>query len=165
MNRLVEFFVDLLAWLALGFIAGAAMVTGTDVIMRHLLGANIRGVTDLVELAMMCAVFLSIAYAFARRGHVAVTVLTETMSDRTNTVLAFVWWLVAAVVMATLAYATFDQAKMVISYGDSSQNLRIPMFWYWLPVVVGLALSALASLYACMITARDGANDITEGRE
>ncbi|MCB1398464.1 MAG: TRAP transporter small permease [Rhodobacter sp.] len=156
-GRIVEKSVDALAWLALIFIGAAALVTGVDVVMRHTLGGGVRGMVDLTQLAVMYSVFLSIAYGFARRAHVAVTVLTEMFSERVNTALALLWWLVAVVVMAVLAYAAFGQARLIAGYGDVSQNIRIPMIWYWLPVVVGLALSALASLWAAIVTLKQGA--------
>lgn len=140
--------VDWLAYLSLAFIAAAALITGLDVVLRQTIGSPIRGLVDLTQLAVMYAVFLSIAYGFAHRSHVAVTVLTEFMSDRSNQVLAMLWWGVATGVMCILSYASFSQAQLIFSYGDMSQNIRIPMILYWLPVAVGLGLSALGSLWA-----------------
>lgn len=149
-ERLVDRAVEGLAWLALAAVMAAALLTGADVVMRHLAGGGLHGLIDLVQLCMMYAVFLSIAYGFARQSHVAVTVLTEAMSARTNLVLTAVWWLVGAGLLAILSYAAFLQARMVVGYGDVSQNMRISMFWYWLPVVIGLALSVLASLWSSL---------------
>lgn len=154
LERIVDKAVSALAWLALAAVMMAALLTGMDVVLRHTAGTGLRGLMDLVQLFVMYSVFLSIAYGFARQSHVAVTVLTETMSAQVNTVLTFVWWLFASALLAIFAYAAFGQARMIVGYGDVSQNLRIPMLWYWLPVVTGLALSILGSLWACYKTAR-----------
>lgn len=154
LREIAEKSVDWLAYLGLGFVAAVALATGADVILRQTIGSPIRGLVDLTQLAMMYAVFMSIAYGFARRTHVAVTVLTELMSDQANRSLSVAWWLVATVLLAVLSYAAFDQAQLVFSYGDVSQNIRIPMMWYWLPVVSGLALAALGSLWAIVETTR-----------
>ena len=153
--------INMLAWLALAAVMIAALATGADVVLRHLVGAGLRGLIDLVQLCMMYAVFLSIAYGFARQSHVAVTVLTEVMSARMNRILASAWWLAGACLLGVLAYGAFGQAHMVVGYGDVSQNINIPMFWYWLPVVVGLALSIIASLFACLQTFRGTTNRAT----
>lgn len=140
--------VDGLGWLALIFVASTAIATGLDVILRQTVGSPIRGLVDLTQLAMMYAVFMSIAYGFARRTHVAVTVLTEALSTRANIILSVAWWLCATLLLAVLSYAAFDQARLIYSYGDVSQNIRIPMIWYWLPVVAGLVVAAFGSLWA-----------------
>lgn len=148
LRTIVDWCVDGLAWLALIFVAATATATGLDVVLRQTVGSPIRGLVDLTQLAMMYAVFMSIAYGFARRAHVAVTVLTELFSQRANSILAVSWWLSATVLLAILSYAAFDQVRLVYTYGDVSQNIRIPMVWYWLPVVAGLAAAALGSLWA-----------------
>lgn len=139
---------DGLAWLTLAFVGAVAIITGLDVVFRQTVGISIHGLVDLTQLAMMHAVFMSIAYGFGRRTHVAVMLLTEVLSCRVNKVLSAVWWLCAAVLLVILGYAAFDQLLLVYAYGDVSQNIRIPMLWFWLPVVVGLLVAALASLWA-----------------
>ena len=159
MRRFMQFTTDMLAVLAMISIGLAAIVTGLDVVLRHTVGSPIKGLVDLTQLAVMYAAFLGIAYAFALRTHVAVTILTEGLSARANRRLAALWWLCGAGLMLLLAWASFGQAQRVVSYGDVSQNIRIPMLWYWLPVVAGLALSAFGSLWACAETLR-GAEDV-----
>lgn len=161
MRTFIEIVIDALALLALISIGMAAIVTGADVVLRHTIGSPVRGLVDLTQLAVMYSAFAGIAYAFAQRAHVSVTLLTEGLSPRVNRVLAALWWLGGAVLMALLAWAAWGQMQRVMSYGDVSQNIRIPMQWYWLPVVTGLALSALGSLWACFETLR-GAADPSE---
>lgn len=161
-TKIVNLGVDLMAYIALGFVAAAAIVTGADVVLRHTVGSPIKGLVDLTQLAMMYAVFLSIAYGFARRAHVAVTILTEALSSKLDRILSITWWAASVALMAVLSYAAFEQARMVYSYGDVSQNIRIPMIWYWLPVVAGLALSAIGSFWAVLATFWFGNEGVTE---
>lgn len=133
------------------FMFMAAFITVGDILVRRVIGVSIYGLVDLTQLAMMHAVFMSIAYGFSCRAHVAVTILVDLFPPRLQVFLSVFWWLVGAGVMVVLAYATFLQALAIQEYGDVSQNIRIPMFLYWLPVVVGLALSVIGSFLAVFL--------------
>ena len=145
---LVRLGLDALALFSVATIGAAAGLTCIDVVLRNLGLGSVRGVIDLTQLAMMYSVFSAIAYGFATRSHVAVTVLTDAFPARWSRALAAAGWLAGVGLMMLLAYAVFGQAKLVVSYGDVSQNLRLPMGLYWLPVVVGLILAALGALWA-----------------
>ena len=142
--------INLLAYVGIACISVAAVLTVVDICLRHSIGSPIRGLVDLTQLSMMYAVFLSIAYGFARKAHVAITLLTEPLPGKARRTLAGFWWAVAFVLLALLSYAAFFQAADIYSYGDVSQNLRIPMILYWLPVVAGLGLSAVCSLWGML---------------
>ncbi|MEV8468880.1 TRAP transporter small permease [Fluviibacterium sp. DFM31] len=148
MRRFINIMIDGMAFASLVFIFAAALLTCIDVVLRHTAESSIPGLVDLTQLAMMYAVFLAISYGFARKAHVAVTILTDSLSQRVNRFLSAAWWLAGAGLLSVLAYAAFEQAVLVASYGDVSQNIRIPMIWYWLPVVVGLIAAMLGSLWA-----------------
>lgn len=141
-------FIDALGILALVFIAAIAGLTTADVVLRNTVGGSISGLVDLTQFGVMHAVFLSIAYGFARRSHVAVTVVTDMLSGRANRSLATLWWLLSIAMLAVMCYAAFEQAQLVLRYGDVSQNLEIPMILYWVPVVGGFALMVLGAALA-----------------
>lgn len=146
---IIQMGISLMAYIALIFVTLAALMTCLDVVLRQTpMGSPIRGLIDLTQLMVMYAVFFSIAYGFARQSHVAVTALTESLPIQIDRALRILWWLVSVGVLTVLSYAAFNQARLVFSYGDVSQNIRIPMIWYWIPVVAGLLLSALGSLWA-----------------
>lgn len=135
----------LVATLCLG---ATAILTVVDVVSRNTIGAPVPGMIDITQLAMMYTIFPCIAYAFSRRAHVAVTVLTDMMPLAVARLLAMFGWLAGAVVCAYLTYAAWSQARMIWTYGDVSQNMHIPMIYYWVPIVAGLAFSAIAAAAA-----------------
>jgi TRAP-type C4-dicarboxylate transport system permease small subunit len=48
------------------------------------------------------------------------------------------------VFVAVLVRYAWAQAAQQIAKGDTSMTLAIPIAWYWAPLLVGLAISALA---------------------
>lgn len=157
-RSLANFLIGMVAYLSLAAIAAAALLTGADIVLRHTVGSPIRGLVDLTQLAVMYSVFLAIAYGFARASHVGVTVLTDTFPKKINRFLAAFWWLAAVPLLGLLGWASLGQAKLILEYGDVSQNIRIPMILYWLPVVVGFVLAALGALWASIETLRASDN-------
>lgn len=139
---------DILVTVATLCLAATAILTVLDVILRNTIGMPVPGMIDITQLAMMYTIFPCIAYAFSRRAHVAVTVLTDMMPLVAARLLAMLGWLAGAAVCACLTYAVWSQARMIWTYGDVSQNMHIPMIYYWIPIVAGLAFSAITAVAA-----------------
>ncbi|SDE03173.1 TRAP-type C4-dicarboxylate transport system, small permease component [Paracoccus isoporae] len=148
MLRCADRIGDVLVVVSTACLAGIALLTVLDVILRNTVGVPVPGMIDITQLAMMYTVFPCIAYAFSRRAHVAVTVLSDMMPASVARVLAMLGWLAGAVVCGVLSVAVWGQARLIWAYGDVSQNMRIPMIFYWVPIVTGLALSVLAAASA-----------------
>lgn len=147
---------DWLAYLAAFCMTAIAILTGVDVVLRNAVGISVHGMIDITQLAMMYTFFPCIAFAFARRAHVSVTVLTDVMPGRMARGFAIAGWFAGVIVCAYLTYAVFFQAKLIWSYGDTSQNIGIPMILYWLPIVVCLALSTVVAVAAMISESSDG---------
>ena len=125
----------------------AGLVTVADVVLRFFGGA-VPGAVDLVQLFIMTAVFSAIPFAFFRDGHVAVDLLTQAFPPRVQAFLSLVTALLALVLMALIVFYGWQSAAMQMMFGDVSQNLGVPMIWYWAPLLGGSALSILACLIA-----------------
>lgn len=135
------------AWLGMGFLLGAMLVTTADVVMRKVDGRGIFGTVDIVQLMIMGAAYLSIPYGFLTRSHVSVSVIVD-MFDRRGTALAnFLAAICGLGFMAAIAWFGFDQAQMQAEYGDISLTLGIPKTYYWLPLLAGSALSAVVCIH------------------
>ena len=147
-GHLFERGVKAIAVLGIACLGLAAFMTIADVALRRSMGISVAGLVDLTQLMMMYAVYFGVVYAFTQRSHVAVTILTERLSKRHQRYVAAFWWIVGLGVVAFLAYAAGTQAFAQLEYGDLSQTIGIPMIFYWIPVVLGLALSVPASLFA-----------------
>lgn len=125
----------------------AGLVTVADIALRFFGGA-VPGVVDLVQLFMMAAVFAAIPFAFFRDGHVSVDLLTQAFPPRAQAFLSLATALLALGLMGLILFYGWKSAQMQIMFGDVSQNIRVPMIWYWAPLLAGSALSILACLIA-----------------
>lgn len=123
--------------------AAAALITVADIIGRRF-DAPIVGVVDLVQLFVLGGAWLVIPFAFLRGSHVAVDLLVQAMprllAEATRH-LTRVLALILLALMLSQCYQTFQQQLM---FGDRSQQIGIPIAWYWVPLLVGLGLSIVA---------------------
>jgi len=133
--------------------AAAAMFTVGDIIGRQI-GMPIPGVIDLVQLCVLGGAWLVIPYAFLTGAHVGVDLLVESFPRALETLLRTMAGL-AAIALLTLmfnyCYDTFQQKRM---FGDRSQQLGIPIFYFWIPLLYGVALSIVAAALAIIPTPR-----------
>lgn len=68
-------------------------------------------------------------------------------------------WAFSFAFMALCFLTALDQGRGRLSDGVVSATISLPMWWFWVPVVFGTGLSALACLYH--LVARPAANDRT----
>ena len=67
----------ILGTIAAAFLAAMVLLTVADVVLRSLFGYPIRGMLELIELGLACAVFLGLPAVFLRRGHLVVDVIDQ----------------------------------------------------------------------------------------
>ena len=138
------------AWIGMIFLMGAMMVTTVDIILRKVNSEGIFGTVDLVQLMILGAAYLSIPHAFKTKSHVAVTLLTDQMGPRLAGLTAVLGMLLSALFMSAIAWFGYDQAALQQEYGDISITLGLPMIYYWIPVLVGAALSGFVAVFAAL---------------
>lgn len=129
----------------LALIMAIAVVIG-DIVWRRLGGGSFIGSVDVTQLSVMIAVSWSIPYAFATDAHVTVDLLSQSFSPTANRILEAGASLAAAAVVGLLCWLSLGRAREIAVYGDVSQDLAIPMVWFWSSLVAGLALSVVVCL-------------------
>lgn len=136
---------------AVGFagFAVAALLTIADVIGRRI-GFPIVGVVDLVQLCVLGGAWLVIPYAFAKNAHVAVDLLLQFLPAGLGRFLQILAGIAAAGLLVLMFRACFDAYSQQVLFGDRSQQLGIPIAWYWLPLLIGVALSVVAALLSIL---------------
>lgn len=141
-NQLVKY----VAWIGVLFLLGAMLITTIDVVLRKIDNAGIYGTIDLVQLMIISAAYLSIPYAFMKKSHVAVAILSERMPEKIAIFCQALGMLFCVVFMCAIAWFGFLQAEQQHQYGDISITLGLPMIYYWIPVLLGSSLSGLVSI-------------------
>ncbi|UWR22127.1 TRAP transporter small permease [Sulfitobacter sp. S190] len=123
-------------------VVAIAVVVG-DIIWRRAGGGSFIGSVDLTQFSVMIAVSMAIPYAFATGGHVSVDLLTRSLSPRANRILDVCASLAGVAITGFLCWLTAGRASEIWAYGDVSQDLALPMIWFWSALVAGLALSSV----------------------
>ena len=151
--------VELLAVLGVLAYGGAALVTVADILGRRV-GLPVEGVVDLVQLCVVTGAWLVMPYAFLAGAHVSVDFLLERLPRGLMLPLRVFAAAVAFVLMALVAKTGWDTFTVRTMFGDRSQQLGIPVAWYWYPLLLGSALSLLGiALQLEGSLRREGAGD------
>jgi len=125
--------------------AAAALLTVVDVIGRRA-GFPILGVIDLVQLFVLGGAWLVIPYAFMAGAHVGVDLLVDALPARLNRLVRVLGGVAAAALLGLVLQACVGAYEQQLLFGDRSQQLGIPITWYWVPLLAGVALSIVAAL-------------------
>ncbi|MCR9220870.1 MAG: TRAP transporter small permease [Alphaproteobacteria bacterium] len=147
-------------WLAYGGLAClgvAGLVTLADIVLRALtravnpftadpIGLAVPGVVDLVQLFVMGAAFAAMPFAFLSDGQVTVNLLADRLPPRGRAAMKSAAALLSAGFMGLVVWTAWGRAAQVLSYGDTSSTIEIPMIWYWTPLIGGCAASVAAAL-------------------
>ena len=131
---------------SLGFVV-AVCLTVIDIVLRNVSFGTVPGLTDIVALCTMIGSMLAIPYGFASDQHVSVDVFTIRMPDGWQRGLLVFAAVLGFVFLTGVFVFSCQQAMTVYGYGDRSQSIGIPMIWAWLPLLVGVGVSALVNLW------------------
>lgn len=141
-NRLLRHTSVAAAYLAAVALSVSVLVTVTDIVLRRAINLPVTGVVDITQLAVMWAAFCSIPVAFHLDNHISVVMLTERIPARARVRVYALGTLVAAALLLAASLAAAAKGQQEYLQGDRSMILGIPLVWYWVPVVLGFALSA-----------------------
>ena len=139
------------ALLGVGLYVAAVLVIMADVLARPFQTA-VPGVVDIVQLCVLAGTYLILPYTFLTRGHVAVDLFVGRLPARLRGALDAAALLLALALLLPMLRWSYGTAVQQIGFGDRSQTIGIPIVWYWAPLLVGLALSAVSA--ACLLVAR-----------
>jgi TRAP-type C4-dicarboxylate transport system permease small subunit len=141
-------FIDALAR-ACTAIAGVALMVMVlalvaDVAMANLFNRPIAGTFDLVETTLVVLVFLGFPATFLRNGHIAVDVVDHMVSPAAISRLKRLPSGLSLVFLLFLAYQMLWPAYDAWRFGERKQELGLPLWVVWIPMIVGVAISAVA---------------------
>src|SRR6185503_16886044 len=116
----------LFGYLAAVFLAAMMLLTVADVVLRAFFNYPIQGMLELIELGLACTIFLALPAVFR--------------------ILDLVGALTSLDVLVVMAWQMVPLARAMHEFGDVTSDLSIPRIWYWVPVLLGVVASALATL-------------------
>lgn len=135
-----------------------ACVMMLQVIMRYVFNASLSWAEELSRYAFIWSALVSIGYSIKKRCILKVDTFVEAIPPKVKyVVITFVNAVVAAF-FAYMAYYSVPAVGRVISYGQRSPALEIPMGWIYLSAVVGFFLATIRSVQRFIEGLRNGGN-------
>jgi TRAP-type C4-dicarboxylate transport system permease small subunit len=148
MNRLrwVERLLNWLTVLSGTALAAMVLLVVADVLRANLLRRPIIGAIDLVQALLALIVFLGLPRVIFEEGNITVDVIDHFVGKRAVDVLRASGGLFAFAYLVLLLWHMVTPALDTLRFGDISPDLKIPIFLIWIPVLLGMAASAVAAL-------------------
>ncbi|MFC1863899.1 TRAP transporter small permease [Thermodesulfobacteriota bacterium] len=125
---------------------GMMMLTTIDVICRYFFNASILGVYEITEFMMVCLVFFSLSFAQKLKGHVAVNILVDRLSNKPRHIFDVFNFLISIIFLLLIAWMSFSQGIELLHSNRVSGNLTIPVYPFFFVVALGCVAMALELL-------------------
>lgn len=122
------------------------LTTVADVAMAALFKRPIIGAYDMVETTLVFAVFLGIPATFLRDGNIVVDVVDFFVAKGTVRRLKQLARILTLLFLVLLFCNMITPALDAYRFGEKKQELGVPLWVLWLPILLGVLLSALAVL-------------------
>jgi TRAP-type C4-dicarboxylate transport system permease small subunit len=117
------------------------------------------GLVDLTQLTMMVAAPLAIAAAVFWDAHIRVDILTSTAPDRAKRWSLRLSALVGMSVTGLCVWTAWNEMRGQLDFTTTSSTLGIAYTWYWVPLIIGLALAFCGCLLAFVVPSLQGDHD------
>jgi len=122
------------------------LLTVADVVLRAFFNYPIQGMLELIELGLACTIFLALPAVFLRDEHLVVDVIDHLTRPSVVRILDLIGALTSLGVLVAMAWQMAPLARAMHEFGDVTSDLSIPRIWYWVPVLLGVVASAVATL-------------------
>jgi TRAP-type C4-dicarboxylate transport system permease small subunit len=129
---------------AAAFLAAMMLLTVVDVVLRKVGNSPIHGTFELVELLLVCTFFFALPATFLRDENIVVDMI-DGWRPRWVPLLKRLSAALAVLMLATIAWQSWLQARDAMSFGDVTSDLSLPKILYWAPLVFGIAGGAVAA--------------------
>ncbi|MEC8961254.1 MAG: TRAP transporter small permease [Pseudomonadota bacterium] len=155
-----------LTYASAAIIIGVMCFVGAEVFMRYVLNSPIPGHLEGSELLVCIIVFFAVAYTQSLKGHVGMTLIIESLPEKTKKILEIITLLLSVATCAILSYFSFKYAYNCWIIGDITMSP--PFFPVWpsaLAIPIGYMFLAMRMyLQALHLLVPDyyPANEITD---
>lgn len=139
LSRIVTFLEEKLQFIGGSFLIVMVLLTTANIIGRKF-GFPIKGTVELVGIFSALVISASLALTQSQGGHIAVNILTEHFSQPVQKVLGIINALICSVFFVILAKALFNLANTLLTKGEITETLHLPLW----PFVFFCALGVLA---------------------
>ncbi|MYZ46579.1 TRAP transporter small permease subunit [Propylenella binzhouense] len=139
-DRVLRTVENMFAGAAAVFIFALMLLGVVQIVVRVVWNLQIPGYIDYVELMMSVIAFAAIAYAERLQAHIRMDFLPGALSGRTRAAFEMFLCAIALVAASVLVYATWFSFQRTWQLGDSTMDIRAPLWPSKLLLCVSLAL-------------------------
>jgi TRAP-type transport system small permease protein len=150
--------------IAAGGLFAIMLLTLVDVSGRKLLSSSVPGSLELTEILMVVVIFAALPLVCLRGEHVVFDSLDSLLPPWLQRVQRLLVELLSAGLLGGLAWLMWLKAGQLASYGETTAQLKLPLYVMVYVMAVLLALAAL--MHAWLIVKPDAGLheiDLTEG--
>ena len=160
MRKLIE---KLLAGALVVIFSATVIAVIWQVVGRYLLEAPSSATEEIARFLLIILGMVSMAYAFARRMHVGVDLISARISAGSRTLVARGIWLTCAIFALTvMVYGGARLVNITATLGQTSAALGLPMWTiYTIMPIIGLIVTYLALSF--MFDGSHGSADTEQG--
>jgi len=143
LDKVSRFLNKALIWIAGVFLVAMIFLTCTNIFLR-LVWLPVKGTFELMGYFGAIVTAFALGYTQIKRGHIAVTILVDTFSEKTRKVLTGINNAICMIFFALAAWQSGKHATTLLKTGEITETLRIIYYPFTYGVALGFALLSLA---------------------
>ena len=121
------------------------LLTSVDVVARYVFNSPVRGAYELTEIGLALLVFLALPIATATGSHIVVDLMPEPKSAVARHAIGLFVQIVICLSFTLIAWKIWIHASRLISYGQVTNSLEIPIGVVAFTAAICAAFSAVAA--------------------
>ena len=135
-----------LSWAGAACLVVMMGITIVDVVLRGTLRLPVFGTYDIVEVTLVGVIFLALPEVFLREQHVTVDVVDQVVPPPVTRALRMLAVLTTLGFVGVLGWNMLGPARDAWQFGETTLDLKIPIWVFWVPMLLGIAASVVAML-------------------
>jgi len=127
-----------------------------DVFARYVFNRPIKGVTEITEVIMICAIFLAVAHTHNIKSHIAIDIVASKLRPKPRVALEFISTFLATGILGVITWKTLSHAMLLI--GDHrlhDKYLGIPSGPFGVIIFIGCASILLLLIRDLLVKASE----------
>jgi|AP12_2_1047962.scaffolds.fasta_scaffold53956_2 TRAP-type C4-dicarboxylate transport system permease small subunit len=143
-------------WVAVAALVFMMLLTTGAVAARALFGIEVFGVVDMMEMALAVCIFVALPGVFLRDEHITVGLVDSLRSKRLTFALRLIGLALSLGFVVVTLVEIVPPALDKYRYGEGTMTLQLPRWWQAIPIAVGYACSAVATIAVIWRLVRGG---------
>lgn len=145
-----------LAFAAALFVVFMMLWTCTSLVLRYFTGFTGEHDVGVMVIAFVAGFFIALPAVTLKDEHVVVDMMDHLMGAGARRVLRWVGLVLTIVFLGVSFWQAIEPAMDKIRFDEHALSIDINKFWFWLPLLIGLALATIAGILLAVSWILDG---------